>query len=220
MKDHRISNLFQWSSVCSILGLLCVWLLAACSSQPSEQGDGSAEPHQEVLKPVLEIHNEALAVLARQFPVAKLPYNTQSDSVIPTVSPLRDADLKTFLRKGSAFTSVSQCYPLYRLPDYGNFVALVYAALQQESGGLRLLLVTYTPEGRPMDELILKDDSDTGEEYTLVNTTVGADFLLEKKSLMVRYESTGQEDEIHEKERREQLRRYTISPEGKIIQQP
>lgn len=221
MKDYRISNAFGRLSVCSIfLGLLCMWLLAACSSQPSEQDSSNSEPYKEVLKPAVEIRNEALAALTRQFPMAKLPYDTQGDSAMPTVSPLRDADLKTFLRKGSAFTYASQCYPLHRLPDYGNFVALIYAALQQESGGLRLLLVTYTPEGRPIDELIIKDDSDTGEEYTRINTIVRADFSLEKKSLTVRYESTGQEDEIYEKERSEQLRRYTISPEGKIIRQP
>jgi hypothetical protein len=220
MKVHRISNAFKRLSVCGIFGLLCVCLLAACSSQPSEKNRDNTAPNTEVLKPSVEIRNEALAALARQFPSVKLPYDTRSDSVMPTVSPLRDADLKVFIRKGSAFEYVNQCYPLRRLPDYGNFVALIYATLQQESGGLRVLLVTYTPEGRPIDELILKDDSDTGEEYTLVNTVINADFSLEKKSLVVRYESTGLEDEIREKERKEQMRRYTISPEGKIMLQP
>jgi len=159
-------------------------------------------------------------MLAQQFEVTKLPYDTRSDSVMPTVSPLRDADLKVFIRKGSAFEYVNQCYPLRRLPDYGNFVALIYATLQQESGSLRILLITYTPEGRPIDELILKDDSDTGKEYTVVNTVINANFSLEKKSLVVRYESTGLEDEIHKKDFNEQLRRYIITPQGKIMLQP
>jgi hypothetical protein len=215
MKGHRISNAFARLSVC---GLLCIGLLACSSPKSSEQPQDTEEVGKEVLKPLVEIRNEALARLARQFAVIVLPYDTRSDSVAPLVSPLRDADLRAFLRKGSAFEGAYQCYPMYRLPDYGDFIALIYATLQQESGGLRLLLVTYTPEGRPIDELLLKDDSDTVSEYTTLNTRIAADFTLEQTVLQVIYEQKGEEETV-EKDRKEQLRRYSITPEGKIKRQ-
>lgn len=204
----------------SVFATLSLWL-AACDSRTADKQDNQNDklPDIEVLKPAVEIRNEALARAVRDFPVTPLPYDTRRDSVMPAVSPLRDADLKILLRKGSAFQNAYPCYPMYRLPDYGNFVSLIFAALQQESSGLRLLLVTYSPEGKPTDELILKDNYDTGEEYGITETRIAENFALEQTFLRVFYEQSDEED-IKEKSRTQQTRRYTFSPEGKIRRQP
>ncbi|WP_448517953.1 hypothetical protein [Rhodoflexus sp.] len=199
------------------MALWCMGLMA-CGSQPSQQ-EVKSEPSTAVLKPLVEIRNEALLRFVQQFPLKSLPYDTRSDSIAPAASPLRDAELKTFLRKGSIFEDAYQCYPMYRLPDYGNFVSLILATLGQEDNGLRLLLATYTPDGRPIDELLIKDSYSTGDEYATTDTQIAPNFALEQSLVKVTYEPTGAEEAIVEKDRSEQIRRYTINPEGKITRQ-
>ncbi|MCS7017921.1 MAG: hypothetical protein RMJ87_02145 [Cytophagales bacterium] len=204
----------------SVIACYSIGLVACHSQTPTEQHKSTDSLQTEIVKPAVTIRNEELARFVKRFPTIVLPYDTRNDSITPAVSPLRDTDLKTFLRKGSVFERAYPCYPMYRLPDYGNFIGLIFATLQEESGGLLLLLVTYSPEGKPIDELLIKDDYDTGSESTTTNTRFANDFTLEQSLLQIFYEPAANEEEsIKEKNRKEQVRRYSISPEGKIVRQ-
>jgi|GEM_PF-4225538 len=152
-----------------VLLLVGAWLGAACGSgQTGEETSGndtvptSRSPAQ--IRPLVKITNPDFAAFGQQFPLATLPLRTANDSSSAVGSGLfaSPAEAKKYFLPNSAWMDLMQVSAYRRLPDYGNFVALIFASVQQESGGLLLLLVTYTPEGRPVAELMLKEDADSG----------------------------------------------------------
>ncbi|MCU0450581.1 MAG: hypothetical protein MUC97_12195 [Bernardetiaceae bacterium] len=202
-------------------------LLAACGGstgpaqeQPTTDQQAPARTDPPVIKPLVKITNPELAALAAKFPLATLPLATQNDSVPPAASPLfaNSREAERWLPPQSPAKMMLDLKPWHRLPDYGNFVALVYAALQQESGGLQLVLVTYAPDGKPVDELFLKDDADSGTAAFFTNTTLYANMRLEQTRTDITY-TEGSDGQFRQDQAKPTTINYQIEADGKIVKQ-
>lgn len=197
-----------WLVVCIAVAMLVV----ACKpSTSSETSLSDRNLDQTTLKPIVEIRSPYLANFLMQLKPISLPYNTQKDPIAITTSPLADKDFKLLFKSNSLFKEVTQCYPIGKLPDYGNFAAVIFAEMKQGTGELRLLLVTYSPEGQPLDELLLKDNYGTERELIPVYTLIYKDWSIEQV-----WQTITDAPDQKNVEVRQQVRRYDITSEGKI----
>jgi hypothetical protein len=203
--------------------------LAACAgagnaNQAEQTGADTARPkatEPAVLRPLVRITNPSFAAFVEQFPVATLPLSTANDSTSTAGSSLfaDQAQAAPYFLPDSRWPDMVQVSAYRRLPDYGNFVALIYASVQQESGGLLLTLVTYSPDGKPLAELALKDDADSGGyEAFFQDAVIGPGMGIELTRTTIKY--SGEGENYRETSRAPTMSRFQLSGEGKIEIQP
>jgi hypothetical protein len=210
------------------IGLLALALVVgACGGNPSQTeqtGADTARPRAAepaVLRPLVQITNPSFAAFVEQFPVATLPLSTANDSTGTAGSSLfaDPGQARPYFLPDSRWPGMVQVSVYRRLPDYGNFVALVYASVQQESGGMLLTLVTYSPDGKPLAELALKDDADSGGyEAFFQDAVISPGMAIELTRTVIKY--SGEGENYREASRTPTLSRYQLSGEGKIEPQP
>lgn len=209
-----------------VLLLVVVGLGVACGSgQTGEATSGNdtvpvtRSPAQ--LQPLVKITNPDFAAFRQQFPLATLPLRTANDSSSALGSSLfaSPAEAKKYFLPNSAWGDLMQVSAYRRLPDYGNFVALIFASVQQESGGLLLLLVTYTPEGRPVAELALKEDADSGGFSAFAQDAVLApNMQIEVTRTAITY--AGEGESYPASTSKASTTRYQLMPDGTIAKLP
>jgi hypothetical protein len=200
-----------------------IFLLASCGGNPpSDQApaDSLGQPtanEPAMLKPLVKLSDPDFAAFVQQFALASLPLNTANDSSTVVGSSLftdPTTASKYFLPE-SEWPQMLQVSAYRRLPDYGNFVALIFAAHQQESGGLLLLLVTYTPAGKPVAQLWLKQDADSGGYSAFTqDAVVAADMHIEVGRTEITYAGGG--ENYRETARKPVVAYYQLQPDGKI----